>query len=60
MKLVWLEKSINEIVEACDGELDIKHYRAVERAMECDYNVDKMDNDTLINLDEMLDIYLGL
>ena len=60
MKLNWLEKSIEEIVKACDGELDIKHYRAVERAMECDYNVDKMDNDTLINLDEMLDIYLGL
>ena len=60
MKLNWLANSINEIVEACEGELDIKHSRAVERAMECDYNVDKMDNDTLINLDEMLDIYLGL
>ena len=60
MKLNWLEKSIEEIVKSCEGELDIKHYRAVERAMECDYNVDKMDNDTLINLDEMLDIYLGL
>ena len=42
MKLNWLEKSIEEIVKACDGELDIKHYRAIENAQECDYNVDKI------------------
>ena len=60
MKLNYLANCIEEIIKTCEGELDIKHYRAVERAMECDYNVDKMDNDTLINLDEMLDIYLGL
>ena len=60
MKLNYLANCIEEIIKSCEGELDIKHYRAVERAMECDYNVDKMDDDTLINLDEMLDIYLGL
>lgn len=60
MRLNWLAKSVNEIVNACEGELEIRHYRAVECAMECDYDIDKMDNDTLINLDELLDIYLGL
>lgn len=60
MRLNYLANCIEEIVKTCEGELDIRHYRAVERAMECDYNVDKMDDDTLINLDEMLDIYLGL
>ena len=60
MRLNWLANCVEEIVKTCEGELDIRHYRAVERAMECDYNVDKMDNDTLISLDEMVDIYLGL
>lgn len=60
MRLNWLAKSVDEIVNACDGELDIRHYRAVECAMDCDFNIDKMDDDTLINLNEMLDIYLGL
>lgn len=59
MKLEWLAKSVSEMVKACENDLEIKHYRAIERAMEVDWNVDKMDNDTLIYLDEFVDIYLG-
>lgn len=59
MKLEWLSKSVSEMIKACENDLEIKHYRAIERAMEVDWNVDKMDNDTLIYLDEFVDIYLG-
>ena len=59
MRLNWLANNINEMVKACENELDIRHYRAIENAMNVDFDVDKLDNDTLINLDEFVDIYLG-
>ena len=59
MKLNWLSKSVEEMVKACENDLEIKHYRAIEKAMDVDWNVDKMDNDTLIYLNEFVDIYLG-
>ena len=59
MRLNWLAKNISEMVKACENELDIRHFRAIENAFEVDFDVNKMDNDTLINLDEFVDIYLG-
>ena len=59
MRLNWLADNIKEMVKACENELEIKHYRAIEHAQDVDFDVDKMDNDTLINLDEFVDIYLG-
>lgn len=59
MRLNWLAENVSEMVKACENELEVKHYRAIENAMNVDFDVDKMDNDTLINLDEFVDIYLG-
>ena len=33
MKLNYLANCVEEIIKTCEGELDIKHYRAVENVI---------------------------
>ena len=59
MRIYWVADKLDEMVKACEKELEIKHYQAIERAIEVDWYVDKMELETVYALGEFVRIYLG-